>query len=335
MIEREPTGVSKPSDRYGLLWADRTRTTAATVLRDFLIIWYAVWLAEAVAHEYLDRGEGYRDFLVNLRARDVIGIVDGIWEIWDKVAAVCGLACGIVVWRRPHRARAVATLTCLLWCVGAVFPLVFDARGMAVVGFAPVTARCGSLLCDVPYLAMPGYLLWRIRRDRYAGVAPIQLVARLLVIHGGLGCAGSALEGGASPWFPTKGSQWTMYWFSASLFYLVCLLCGIWLLTGRGRAIRPAAWMIGCVAVAVFCGRLGPIKLIANSYIAGLHYFLVMAPQTAVSVGLLAFVIRYRPRAETMEPVCWTCGYSLRGLPRQGHRCPECGTPYGNRATTP
>ncbi len=144
---------------------------------------------------------------------------------------------------------------------------------------------------------------------------------------------------------------WSFPLFAGCIFILAFLACGTMVLL-RNRGQRQRYWqherdtrmvlLLG-LGVALACVVLVEV---ANAYSDWTYFdWEDSGTYTAVLIGLfvalwafgcrvvlLLMLGRYERAAENLdEPICFACGYDLRGTLGHGHACPECGQPIPAR----
>lgn len=116
---------------------------------------------------------------------------------------------------------------------------------------------------------------------------------------------------------------------------VLCFLIGFGLAGGIGAAISGLGWRMALAGAAGFgvAGAIGGtvfaiVFLVAENIPFFLIVFVPVLIPHALGGALLAVALEYPSYKRKKLGLCLKCGYDLRGLPKHGHRCPECGTPF-------
>ena len=153
----------------------------------------------------------------------------------------------------------------------------------------------------------------------------------MLTIYGvclGLSYGISFLDPGSGGFFANvnrwQDRAWKVFYLTGPLVPLAGLATGLCLLVAPSKPLSACALVLLVCAVA---------RTVVTATMLGWGCW--MAREPLVALAFLVFVLAYRPRGDPTNPTCSTCGYSLRGLPTTGHRCPECGREFTLPAPPP
>ncbi|MGD8450790.1 MAG: hypothetical protein PVJ57_03130 [Phycisphaerae bacterium] len=270
----------------------------------------------------------------------------GTWALIDEARYLCSVATGVlallaglVLWRRPTAWLAAVTLVCGVMLAETILSLSSTTHEWAVD--PPSTFVCiGVALVWTAEVAIPTCVVWAAWRSRCRPTRSMVVVAWTLVIYGACGSFWYCLlfldpgeHGYACNVDWGMDWKWALWYITRPLLPLICLGAGVGLILGRARRIPAAAFALVCATSAVavpeiVCWYGGTVALQGGPGAETVQLFVDGLCAPAVALWFFIFVLRYKAAIDPSNPVCPQCGYSLRGLPSHGHRCPECGRQF-------
>ena len=263
-----------------------------------------------------------------------------------RVAWIIALVAGAcVLWRRTSSLFRVVTIACALRILCAVSSSLTTYRILSMEQCSH-WAWVGSGFWRAGDMALPVYVLWFSHRGAAARAQAMKLVAAYLVICGlssGLGNLALAFQLGTFRFAARvplsdvgKWADWAWRTLWPAVPPLAYAACGLWLLLRRHKPLARIACVLLVVSILSAGSHWALSWRVAHRYpqYPPPPWFSVVSEQVgyayepALALAFALLVLRHRRGGSPDDPVCASCGYSLRGVPRDGHRCPECGAAF-------
>ncbi len=322
---RVPLPVTPPS-----ILTDRSAMTLTTLIVLYLLVRGAFETAGVAANLVPPYGEVYihlRRFREYNLAAPPSWLADVARFSWSQLFGLAIVVAGLILWRRPRLRVPVVSVLCAMECIAAALRFTegyyyWFGSGIALVRLLVIVPPVGACAAAL-------YVAWFLWRTRYATGRAVQPFAGALAITGAAEAA-AVLLGISQFWESAANSPYPWAWkvrWAVSVLGALGLFCtGLWLLVRKeGTGVPPATLLLVGVTAPVAIWLLVVITECVPLR-GSLGFGISQGQGPALALAFLIFALRYKPPAQTGDPTCATCGYSLRGLPPNGYRCPECGS---------
>ena len=308
--------------RNRALWDDCTPETWARVVGLYMLVGGIVGLANWIVAPLVE-GTNPLGSLWPTRPDRAYSVLHAFGYVPLLASYVLRPFAAMLLWRDPRLLLVTLCIVCPLdWLANLLF---VSATIALELGTSPtINGAASAAIAFLWDCMLFVYTLWVARRVRAgAPMRVMSFIACMLVTYGVCFSVSYSLRFldpgpfGLSAAVARADWRHQIAYLTWPLVPLACLAIGLWLPLGPSKPLAP------CASVLVLCSAA---TAVADLTSFGWHWH--FEDDLVIALAFLIFVLAYRPRGDPANPTCATCGYSLRGLPTTGHRCPECGREF-------